>query len=429
ALYGAKAGGGEIGAAVKKHIRPLPSRRPKVPAGRNPLENMICRVAAVELTSGYAYAFDPTFARRTLALGEESYYAGRQCVKSDHVLLAQNAVAVLANYPTQQATKDLREIFEKGGDMVIRLRALSGLVRRGDKEVLPLLFAAVKKGDRLWTIRTLHALGQLRDPRGARVARAAMSGGLSDLDMLWSAIPALGRIADGKKETIAALRSIEAALRAKMGDSDTVEETAQPGPSGRVMEEKPGSKRRVLRQMAALALAANGDKPFADEILKRVKEKGHEAFHKSVWYVLVDCLAKMGPEGLKEVRNVVGGSAPDAVRVHALRALAREKGADAAYLDARCRSGPAVLRALALQLLADRDQERARKVCRDAVAAYSAGSDGAEAFFVGTAADVGGRIGAEWTPLPPAPSGGARGRTNTTSRRCRSPSSRRCWRF
>ena len=109
-LVGAKAGGGKIGAMVRRYLKDAPPQQPTTIRGRNALQKMIGRLVTVELTNGYAYALDPTFAHRTLALGDEAYPLLAKAAKSNLSLPARNAVAVLSNYPQMEAAADLVRI-------------------------------------------------------------------------------------------------------------------------------------------------------------------------------------------------------------------------------------------------------------------------------------------------------------------------------
>jgi hypothetical protein len=56
AIYGARGGlGGPVLNAAQKYVVSIPKDRPAVPDGRTPREGMICRLAAIELTTGFAH--------------------------------------------------------------------------------------------------------------------------------------------------------------------------------------------------------------------------------------------------------------------------------------------------------------------------------------------------------------------------------------
>jgi HEAT repeat protein len=361
---------------------------------KTPYDSMLARLAVVELTGGYAYALDPNFARRTLGMGEDAYQTVLECAKSRHPLLAQNAVAVLANFKNPECGAELKRIFETTPDMVCRFRALSGLLRRHDKGAVPGLLKMAKEKDEVQRCYAFYALGMLAEPSAAPVLRAAL-GSVKDKDALWSALPALARIRDKSKETLDALVDVEKALRAQFKGDDTVRVDPKADPMVTGSAEEPGSKFRLLRQMAVLALAANGDAVAEREVLRRMEKAAMTGWHPSVWYLVVDVLVGLGDKGVEAAKKIVEGGIDDTVRVHALRALYAAERVDAKYLKEKTGAGSPVVRATAIHLLADKDEKLGAEVCRGIVTGYAGGSgeiDGGEAFVVATAAQVGGRL-------------------------------------
>ncbi len=395
AHYGAKAYPGKIGSQVAKATVVLPPQPPELVKMKDPRDAMLARLAMVELTSGYAYALDPTFARRTLGLGADSYRAVLECTKSRHPLLAQNAVAVLANFPNPEAGVELRKIFQTTPDSVCRYRALSGLLRRRDRTIVPDLVKAAGDKDEVLRCAALYALGMLADPATAPVlCQTVRNAGTRGKDLLWSALPALARVRDGTKETREILAATEKALRGECKGGDKVRTSAD---AMTPTAEAPGSKVRVLRQMALLALAANGDPGAGDEVLQRLASEGSSAFHPTVWYLVAEVAAHLGDKGVEQVKKMVEVGLDDSVHVHALRSLVQAGKADAKYLRDRASKGSPVVRGAAIQFLADTDEKSCVEVCRATISDFAKGSGSAEAeaaFLVAIAAQVGGKIGA-----------------------------------
>ena len=393
ALYGCKGGGGKVAMMAQRHLTAIPAAPPSIPQGKTPYQSMMNRLAVVELTSGYAYAMDPTFAKRTLGLGEDSYESVRDCAKANHSFLAQNAAAVLANFRNPDCVAELKRIVENSPDLVMKVRAASGLLRRRETAIVPTFIKWAAGPDEVMRSYALYALGVLGDPRGASIARQIVQvAGSKDRDASWAALPALARMRDGSKETLAVLKALETELKTTIkGDDKVKQDPANGAMSPTPTAEEAGSKLKILRQMALLALAANGDA----EAKKEAFARDMSGFHQACWFLVVDVFVKLGTEGQDKVRGFVD-SADEVVRLHALRQLCMETKVDVAFLKGKA-SGSGVMKALALQMLADRDEAAAAELCRQAVAGYASGSgdcDGAEAFAVATAAQVGGRCGA-----------------------------------
>ncbi len=395
AHYGAKSYPGAIGLQVQKWTTPVPRAAPKPKRKKDPFQAMLARLATLELSSGYAYALDPNFARRTLALGEESFEAVLDCVQNRNTLLSQNAVAVLSNFQNEKAAEELQKIFEKSPDPVSRFRAISGLLRRRDDRILPgLLSLANLTGKKNLPHRcyALHALGILGNPKAGPVLREILlRAGTREKDLLWSALPAIARAGDPSPKTLAVVRAVERALWAKCKGTDQVETDSRR--NERI--ERPGTKFRVLRQMALLAAAALGDDRAKKEVFSRMDRKGAGSFHKATWYLLADVLVGLGKEGVEYAKELVKSSPDASMKVHTLRALARKGKADVKFLRKQAGSKVQTVAAMALHLLTKSDRKACAEECRKILAEYAKGSirvTGDVAFLVATAVEVGGNV-------------------------------------
>jgi hypothetical protein len=346
---------------------------------------MLLKLATMELSGGFPHALDPTYARRTLALGDEGYAAVLECAKSPHEFLSRNAVAVLAQYPLPEASAELRKIWRSTGDPVTRVRAAMGLIRRREAAILPDLVEDAKSGGTTARTIALHGLGVLGDPAGAQPVIDLIVAGPGALAS--TAVPALGRMKAGKNELLA----YEARVR-KMFEGDDAVKLA--GTDWTPSAEEPSAGVKIVRQMCVLALAMIGEKTFVDETLRRVDRSGIDGFHRATHYLVVEALAG-SEDGAKLLRTrVIEADVDDALRVEALRALAAAKRIDAAYLDARAldvKLGEAA-RAAALQLLADRDEKLAAAACAKILDDYAAGRTTLPG-LVTAAAEMGGRRG------------------------------------
>jgi HEAT repeat protein len=391
-LYGAKAAAeGKIARYVTKLLKPLPPAAPQVPKAKDPKSAMLLRLAAVELSGGFPNALDPTFARRTLAIGNDSYGAVLECTKNPHPFLARNATSVLAHFGRDEVNGELIKLWKDSDDIIVRTRALLGLARRGEKSIVPDLVKQAQNGkDEPMQALAIYCLGLIGDPAGAKaVADLANAGGIKDTDLLWSAVPALGRMRGGKDVLI----ELEKQLRAKIGINDAIKIQ---GDQNTPTAEERGARLKVLRHLSVIALAMCGEKRFRDEVSQRVDKSGHDAFHRAGHYLLCEALAIMEDE--KSLKKLIEANAgEDIIRLEALRALARCKKADGKYLAARAadETAPASVRSMALQLLGDVDPAIAKETCAKIVADYASKTgdlDANKAFVVAVAAQVGGRV-------------------------------------
>ncbi len=379
---------------VVDKIKPLPKDPPTPPTNKDPRQAILNRLVAVELSGGYPFALDPTFARRTLGMGDVALPSVLACAKDDHPFLARNAVAVLVHYADPKAVEELKALLKDTRDPVVRARILLGLARRGEASMLPDFVREAESIDPPIRAIGMHCLGLLRDRKGAVTIEDAIKAGgireLKDTDLLWSAIPALARMRAGKE----VLLDVESQLWKKCHGNDVVRT------SGRTRTpEDQHARFKVLRQMCLLALAANGEKKYVDELMKRAKEN-LGSFYPSVWYLLVDVLAQTDAGAAVLRKRVVDeGAAEMLVRLEALRALAREGRLDAPYLKDKAldpKADPS-LRSLALQLLAAVDAPLMRDAAVRIVEEFAKGTGEIGrgwAFVVCTAVRVGGPVGA-----------------------------------
>jgi len=384
AFLGAAMGEGKVTGYLAGLESKLPPKPPQVPKDPDPKVAGLVHLAAVELSGGFPHALDPAFARRTLALGEEMYDAVLECCRNPHPFLPRNAVLVLAGFP--RATPDLVKLWKESRDRTFRMRALRALAERREKSIVKDLAAELSLADLPVTAMGLFALGQIGDPaaeeavfallrKTAKKQMAADNVDWTRVEILWSAIPALGRMMAGKDLLV----SMEAYLRKKCGSRDDTK-VDDPDPE------------KLFRQMCLVAIAHHGEKAYVDEVVKRVKEKGFDAFHPAVHYQLIDALVAL-PEGadamkakpprdrhvrsaLVQALSVGQRLTPDELKEIALRETEHK-----------------AVRARAVQLLLDHDGPTTHEVCRLILEKFSK-ADGAieasEALLAGAAAQVGG---------------------------------------
>jgi HEAT repeat protein len=394
-LCAAKACQGKVATFLLKHLAPLPPDAPTPPKSKDLHDAALLRLAAVELSGGFPHALDPTYARRTLALGDEMYTAVRECARSPHSLLARNAVAVLGNFGRPEASDDLKKIWMETQDPVIKVRAILALVRRGDKTILPDLVKMIDDKEEPMQALGMYSLGLLGDPAGAApIIEYVRKAGLKDTELLWSAIPALGRMRQGTD----VLQSIRDGLAKKFKVSDTVKIK---GDAITPSAEEPGSKFKVLHQMCLVSLALAGDAASLEEVAKRIDAKGFlDALHPATYYLAIELLSATEKGAAILKKQILAAASPeDSLRLEAIRALVRAKQVDGPYLE-ELAANPAnvpVLRAYCLQSLADLDEARAKTVTAKILKDFSTGNKeiGAGlAFVVAVAAQVAGKLSA-----------------------------------
>lgn len=369
---------------------PIPPR----PADKDPKQVVLYRLAAVELTGGFPHAMDPTFARRTLALGLESWNAVRACAASEHTFLARNAVAVLATFQRPETGPELARIWKESRDPVVRARALRGLSERGEKSVLDDLIDHAMTTDGPYQAMAIHALSRIGDPKAEepllKLIRKDSSKppdpsnvDLRNMDLLRVVVPALGRLRKGK-ETLIQIRD---ELNRKL-------------PAGDLTSQDDPVPQRLLRHMTVVALAMHGEARAREEVEARVAAHGLLSFQKSTWYQLIDALALTEP-GAELLRKTVlaNPKMEKLVRLEALKALHREQRMKAPALRelAMKVDEPAQLRARAIQLLAEVDAAETRDVCAKLLIGFGKSEtpiDAAGAFLIATAAQAGGALDA-----------------------------------
>lgn len=373
-----------VGEKVKTLVTPVDPNFPPVKQGVNGFESMVHRLVAVELTGGFPHSLDPTFARRTLALGDRAYRPVLDASRVSHTLLARNAVAVLANYKTAEAMDELRKCLGSG-DAVVKYRALSGLTRARDKAIVPLLIRGLLSPDEVWRASCAHSLGQIGDPKAADELMAVAK--MADLEYLWSILPAVARLAGPKKEFEDFFVKMEQHVLA--GGL-----YKQPEPQKKNMippkPEPAGTKLQVVVEMCRLGMAVAGHAAARDEIKGKFAQNGIDGFFVPNQILACNAFARL-PGGRDVLQSIVENAKNDRVAVQALLDL-REAAADNEWLKKQALAHRvAGVRALALTELAERGESHFCPVAQQVIDGYAGGSDGAVAFVVGTAVQLMGK--------------------------------------
>ncbi len=396
-IVGLPGSDGKIQEYLQLNIEPLPAKFPPVPKPKDPKDlkgTLVFRLAAVELSGGFPHAMDPTFARRLLSLGNESWDSVLECTRSPHSLLARNATAVLATFDRPETGPELAKLFRESGDPVVRARALRGIGDRGERSALDAVIDESAAVNLPMRVMAIHTLGRLGDPKGEDAVLKAMRKNpakppgvdnldTANVDILWTAIPALGRLRKGKEVLLA----LELAFARKDGGNDTTPHD-DPNPT------------RLLHQMTKIALAMHGEERLVKELEARVGKLGLGAFVPATWYALVETLARSETgAGHVKVHVVNNPKIPKLVRVEALKALVhqqRMKPAEVKEIALRDGEAPQ-LRARALQILADLAPDEGRLACAGVLADFAKSVkpiDVGTAFLVTAAVQAGGPLDA-----------------------------------
>jgi hypothetical protein len=156
--------------------------------------------------------------------------------RGSHSLAARNAVFALRLYDDEPALQALRTLL-KSADKVIRNRALAGLVRWQDREVVPWLIDQLDAADVPFRSYALHALGRIGDRRAVDPILKEARRQSGDWEFQWGALAALARLGGGGDEVAAFLARVPAQLN-RMN--------------------LPEARRLILAERARIASALNG---------------------------------------------------------------------------------------------------------------------------------------------------------------------------
>jgi len=354
----------------------------------DPEVKMLVRWASRELVSDHPYAYNPSYARRTLSLGAEALPVLMACSNSEHPLLCENATGLLASFDTydEEVLQQLRKIF-RGKDPVARNRALEGLIHWGDSQTQDLLIKAVKGGDRYLSAYAVQALGRLSSAKARSLIQEILTKNPGDRGDTWmTAVVALSRIADADGKTRKLLKKVAMVWQTQPGYLEM-----GPG-AGADIPDRPGDRADLLVEAAMIALARLGDEAGQRDLLRRLpglgkdaggeREKqgrglnppgapqpapGRQAFVDPVLgnlqafnqLLAIEALAHMGEDGRKHLKDVANRSTDFILRGYALDHLMR-LGQDGEFVLKLAKDTllPSVLRVQAMEGLARVEQSR-----------------------------------------------------------------------
>jgi len=384
-LPGTRVVNSPVGEKLKLLVTPVPDQFPAIKSGSTPIESMFNRLVVVELTTGFPHALDPTFARRSLSLGERVYKQVLDATKSSHTLLARNGVAVLTNFRTPEAVDELRK-FLRSNDPVVKYRALTGVGRLRDKAALPVLIQGLTSADDVWRAACAYTIGAIGDNSAVdelmKVAKQT-----NDIEYLWSLLPAIARLSSPRKDLEDFFTKMESAIL-----SGGVVKEPPPPPKNMVppKPEPPGTKLQVVIEMCRLGLAAAGNAGAREQIKTKFQQHGIDGFFVPNQILVCNVLGKMN-DGRELLQTIVETAKNDRLAVQGLLDL-QQLVAETEWLKKQATFNRAAsVRAMALSELFDRGEDHFCPVAQKVIESYTGGSDGAQAFVVGTALQLMGK--------------------------------------
>lgn len=379
---------------VKGRVAELPQRAPGFPSMNTPQDKMLSKIVVMEICSGFPYSMDPTYAKKTLMMGDLSLLSIVECAKqTSHTLLSHNAVAILANFQGQKAADELLKLLETSGDPVIKVRAAAGLARKRYKKAIPALLNLIGSEEGVAAM-AIYALGQIAaaadDKEKIRVAqKLASAAAANSPDMQWCLLAAVARIGADDKQTLDAVRRAREGIRARPAAPAGGPQQPPSNAPGRVVKpDAVGEKNKILDQVGLLAAAASGDAAAVAEASGR----GLSAWHKSIHILVAEVLPNLGAQGRATAQGLVGAEDYN-VAVAAIRSLSRFKECSD-WLKSIASSGPrSVIRAAALCGLIGHDEKATEEICKPILSSYSASTTAEDAFLVSLAVQMMDRMG------------------------------------
>ena len=402
---------------IESIVGQLPEKPPSIPSvsPKSKINSMLVKLAAVELTGGYPQMMDPNYARRILSMGKEGLPAVIGCAKSSHSFLQRNAVAALANYHDEDAYKALRK-YIKSNDLVVRLRALKGLMNTKSDSNIKLFKSMLKNSDPMYQAIACYALGSYGDKSSCDDLMSLFNSALKsdNQELMWSLLPAIVRCANAEDNSrdrwVDILQS--AAKRFKgafpsRSSGDAGGEVPSPQDPKRPdviiqgqrasFPEKIGYKNVILWEMTQLALAALDSETETRLVLSMLSEKGlSQAFNKVNWFLVPDALS-MIPEnkGVDLLKTIAQDTMiPESIAVWAIKGLTKLEVEAKWLLDMVQGNSRPTVRAQALISLSQRSGNMAKQACQDAIENFSVPSDGGQAFFYTAVLQIGGQLSA-----------------------------------
>lgn len=336
---------------------PLDPPDPPLQFGPDPRSRAMIRLAAMELVGGHPYSMDPTFCRRLLAVGVEAVPAIVACTRSDHKLLRRNATALLGAFPAEMVRDRLQQL-ATDADRVVAVRAVRGLAQHRNPANAELFFSLIT-GDRA-ELRSaaLHAVAQISHPATLDRLRPILAHAIqmNDRDRLWDLLPAIARIGGQNAEIARMLSRWLPQLRLGFPGGPIPQDPGFRNP------EPANHHKRVLAQLAELALVNLGDEPAKTHVLRMAAPT--DVFRAN-WFVYIDTLQRIDDdEARRKLTEFFEAPAvvEPAVKIRLLHALA-QRPTNWEWMTAVIEThGDFAIRAQALSAMARRDGSAAMRV-------------------------------------------------------------------
>jgi len=350
----------EIGGALE-----VPDPLPPFPSMKTPLDKMLSKLIVLEICSGWPYSMDPTYAKKTLMLGDLSFNTIVECSKSQHPFLRNNAIAILANFQGEKAAIALIDVYEKAMDNTGKIRAAAGLGRKRYVKAMPKLVNALGHSDDGVNAMAIYALSQIAAaaPDKEKVAAAKRLTGLfqSKPDICWSALAAIARIGAKDKSLADSCVSLKNSFKDKAAAVGAP--VPQQGSSGTITPDPAGFKNKILYQAAILAAAASGDAGSISEACSM----GHGGFVAPLQILAAEVFPNLGPQGISIAQGLASHEQP-AVSVAAIRSLGRFKD-QVGFLKGVAAGGKPMARGAALCALIGLDDAALEEAAKPIVSA------------------------------------------------------------
>jgi HEAT repeat protein len=358
----------------------IPDAAPPFPSMKTPVDRMLSKLIVLEICSGWPYSMDPTFAKKTLMLGDLSFNTIVESAKSGHPFLRNNAVAILANFQGEKAGDELLKFYERAPDTTGKIRALAGLGRKRYLKAIPKLMNALGHSDDGVNAMAIYALSQIAAaaPEKDKVAAAKRLTGLfqSKPDIVWSALAAIARIGAKDKSVADACVGIKNAFKDKAAAVGPP--VPQQGATGPVTPDPAGAKNKIIYHCAILAAGASGDAQSATQACSL----GLSGMMQSVWILAAEVFPNLGPQGVSIAQGLVGHESTS-VAVAAVRSLGRFKE-HVGWLKGVASSARPIVRGAALCALIGLDDEALVEAAKPIVSGESV-ANAEDAFLVSLA--------------------------------------------
>ncbi len=253
----------QIAEQVLSAVGAMDRRLPSPQRGASPYQSMLLRMAMAEVASAHPYGPGKPFANRLRGLDSEGVGPVIELTKHSHRFVRRNATTMLGAYTGGMASNRLLQL-ARSKDRVIRNRALVALSERRSPSLAPAL-TELLRGEVGKVMLVADALGKTGSPRAKEPLRRLVARNGKNADILFAAIPALGRVADGDKRCAALLRKIYLAC------SRRIESFPVPRPHWRVDLPDKQTRAQVIAQLALAALSVMGDAKAGPQLIEMIE--------------------------------------------------------------------------------------------------------------------------------------------------------------